>query len=659
MGDPKDNLAVLQKYLLSLSHHNPQWQPHMYNIAEDCEEDEENSNDIETSRYMDNIAEDCEDDEETSNATKTSHNTGTSCTGPSDPRPPIAIILTPSAGRQMVAARNIKTGEILLREPAFLPLVPPSRSDADLQPICVGCLANLPGEGYAQCGGCGAPLCTSECPQSGHSQDECRVLERLEMKTKEDPSEKLQAAKQCASLLTALRIIQEFEKKPQNQNLLWTMEANLKQRSKMNKGWQREQKILSGLRDNLQLNVDEDTVFRICGLFDTNSFEVPVSESQDGRCRAFFPAVAMMNHSCVPNTQEWFIDNFMIVRAAHDISKGSAVTLNYTKFLWGTRLRRDFLMHTKFFICGCLRCRDPTELGSHVSSLRCKKCSGMIVPPVGHSDKKSPWKCMGCKIALPGPAAQMVLTSAALRYSKVKSSNEESIKSTLTTIERAIGPQHFTAVDLRFKLIKLMSKRLSDLSVNELQSLVQMIRSFLGVIQLILPDMSIFRGTINLYYVQAVSQLLQRDDYSKTENKNAIDIENNENSMNHNENSISHEKRLGIRKFLVEEVLNNSSATVNVDDLDILDETDPQCEKYNTDEDLPKKMPSSSPPNESHIYKAGFDSYAGIKNITLQDLIELTQETRNILLYSKKYQKEINDILGILNNMVTKKSSSS
>ena len=36
--------------------------------------------------------------------------------------------------------------------------------------------------------------------------------------------------------------------------------------------------------------------------------------------------------------------------------------------------RNNILQRGKQFTCSCVRCRDPTELGSLVSSLRCGKC---------------------------------------------------------------------------------------------------------------------------------------------------------------------------------------------------------------------------------------------------------------------------------------------
>ena len=58
---------------------------------------------------------------------------------------------------------------------------------------------------------------------------------------------------------------------------------------------------------------------------------------------------------------------------------------------------------TKYFICSCPRCCDPTELGTMFSSIRCPQCTadtGYLVPlSPGHpelSDKQEDWRCVSC-----------------------------------------------------------------------------------------------------------------------------------------------------------------------------------------------------------------------------------------------------------------------
>ena len=59
---------------------------------------------------------------------------------------------------------------------------------------------------------------------------------------------------------------------------------------------------------------------------------------------------------------------------------------------------------TKYFVCSCPRCADPTELGTMFSSIRCPQCTaenGYLVPTVpGHCElvdtAMADWRCVTC-----------------------------------------------------------------------------------------------------------------------------------------------------------------------------------------------------------------------------------------------------------------------
>ena len=73
-------------------------------------------------------------------------------------------------------------------------------------------------------------------------------------------------------------------------------------------------------------------------------------------------------------------------RSTVPIKKGEQHYTTYTYTLNGTVERQKHLRAGKFFICRCERCLDPTELGTHFSSLKCQECeNGNIIPldPLG------------------------------------------------------------------------------------------------------------------------------------------------------------------------------------------------------------------------------------------------------------------------------------
>nr|CAD7448917.1 unnamed protein product [Timema bartmani] len=147
---------------------------------------------------------------------------------------------------------------------------------------------------------------------------------------------------------------------------------------------------------------DLEIVQRVCGVLDVNSFEVRApglpSQAEHLRLRAVYLQAALMAHHCVANTHLAVDDNFLItVHASVPISQGQPIFFNYTNPLQGTSERREHLHEGKYFDCTCSRCRDPTELGTYMSSLKCVKCRGKgLVSPVEALKENSPWECNQC-----------------------------------------------------------------------------------------------------------------------------------------------------------------------------------------------------------------------------------------------------------------------
>lgn len=78
--------------------------------------------------------------------------------------------------------------------------------------------------------------------------------------------------------------------------------------------------------------------------------------------------------------KEMFTFIRLVMRTTVNVKKGEELYTTYTHILYSTRERQKHLRDGKFFTCSCQRCTDPTELGTHFSSLLCKKCDdGAIV----------------------------------------------------------------------------------------------------------------------------------------------------------------------------------------------------------------------------------------------------------------------------------------
>lgn len=95
-----------------------------------------------------------------------------------------------------------------------------------------------------------------------------------------------------------------------------------------------------------------------------------------------------------------------------------------------TALRRKRLKQEKHFKCECLRCKDPYELGSNMSTIKCPKCKFHTMTMVDSlsdtlSAEQHNWKCKNCQKTLSGRVVERAIQIA---ETKVHLSQDESIK---------------------------------------------------------------------------------------------------------------------------------------------------------------------------------------------------------------------------------------
>lgn len=103
--------------------------------------------------------------------------------------------------------------------------------------------------------------------------------------------------------------------------------------------------------------------------------------------RCLYPKTAIFAHCCTPNIRHSIFPNLNLpgnayrvyVRAAIKIEKGQEILISYTHTLAPTLFRRMHLRESKYFDCTCARCSDPSELGTHLSTLKCHKCDNGVV----------------------------------------------------------------------------------------------------------------------------------------------------------------------------------------------------------------------------------------------------------------------------------------
>ena len=243
---------------------------------------------------------------------------------------------------------------------------------------------------------------------------------------------------------------------------------------------------------------NDQIVCRAHDVLDVNAFEIR------GNIRALFPFTAMMNASCSPNTQNSIDSNWLCrVRAARDIAKGEEITDTYTYTLSNTLYRRKHLKDSKYFDCDCKRCADPTELGSHLSTLICRvaNCGGFLLcqDPL---TSFSPWVCLKCKKMLEGEEVrreQEIWEKRVENAPRLIHEQEE----LLADLKQLFHPHHNLCIDVMFNLVPLYGVSRDNPSKNlvaEAERKEELCESLLSTMTLITPGGFRLRGMLLVEY---------------------------------------------------------------------------------------------------------------------------------------------------------------
>ena len=415
----------------------------------------------------------------------------------------------------MVANKELEAGEEVVMEMPFV-VGPKSFS----YPLCLSCYTHWPPtlDDKPLCSKCGWPVCSVECEnQPQHRDYECQIFAQANEKFNvaaalEETNENGIPQLEC---VTPLRLLLESEKNPERwNNEVKGMEDHNKIRCQKGQ-WKSDQvNVVEYLRKQLKLDrFSEEQIQTACGILDINSFEIRTVNGYSAR--ALYPIVALMNHSCVSNTCHSIspIDFRVRLRTTVKIPAAAELYGSYTHSLLPTMLRREQLLEGKHFACACPRCSDPTELGTHMSSLKCNKCDNGIVLSLDSLDADSPWKCTHCEFSTSGQAVRRVLGIIQAEVDAVETisgaDGADAIHERETVLKKyhsVLHPRHAFQTMLRHSLTQMYGRvdeyLLDDLPDVVLEHKIDMCRLLLQVLDVIEPGYSRIRG-MTLYELHA------------------------------------------------------------------------------------------------------------------------------------------------------------
>ncbi|KDR18205.1 Protein msta, isoform A, partial [Zootermopsis nevadensis] len=414
--------------------------------------------------------------------------------------------------RYLAASRDIKPGEVILKE---RPLVVGPRVDSN--PICLACYKPLPLSQQPRCSLClVAPVCGVHCERSrAHNDTECNILKEAARKDQ-------LVLPNNSQIVLPLRCLLQLRNSSTDSK--WTSFLELESHDEKRRGtliWRDHQlNVIDVLQSHGLLTLAEDTdcVQRICAILDVNSFELrgpPTKSGERERLRGVYLKAALMAHDCVANTHLAVDDDFqMTVHASITIPQGHPIYFNYTSAMQGTWDRQMHLREGKYFDCTCRRCSDPTELGTHMSSIHCVHCyKGLItstnptatrIPQEQAKQMNSAWECNSCKHRYQPNLIATTVSLARCQLNDIDRSDAPAMEDLLCRLLRTFPPQHFVILELKQALVATyrdMILQQPNPSRKILNRKIELCRDMLPVLQVVEPGISRLQG-IALYELQ-------------------------------------------------------------------------------------------------------------------------------------------------------------
>ncbi|XP_013179737.1 PREDICTED: protein msta, isoform A [Papilio xuthus] len=439
---------------------------------------------------------------------------------------PFKIQFTSALGRHMIATRDIKQGEIILKEK---PAVTGPRMASTAH--CLSCAKKLQPSmieenlDYYKCPLCNWPMCSLECAKDEVHKNECKAMTGKGYKSsiKYDSPEKAEAA-YC--VIAPLRVLLMKESNPKQFDNIMNLESHLDKRINTHLYNVLKINLVAFIKNVIGLPFKDETILQVASIFDTNSFDV---RSPDGskRFRAIYVTASMMNHHCRPNTRHIFVgkDYNIVLLATVPIAKGELITATYTQSLWGTLDRRKHLKQTKCFDCECERCGDPTEFGTYLGNIYCSLCNGLfndnglstgaMLVSTNTFDETAPWKCEKCDHYI--QSRQMFWGNNALKQdlNKLNKSGPQELEEFIEKYKLTLHPRNHLIVQAKLALAQIYGNyegyTLPELPNDLLNRKIEICHELLELADKLEPGWTRFRGTILLELQAAMSMQTKRE----------------------------------------------------------------------------------------------------------------------------------------------------
>ncbi len=152
-------------------------------------------------------------------------------------------------------------------------------------PVCLGCYK--PVDGSIVCENCSWPLCSKSCSSetsskttsNDHTRAECDILARAKPLTEEFNFDG--SPEPLYDIISPLRILLQRDQRPDLAEVFFLLESHLDEWRQQPNWADQHGEVFSILTEKLGLEIAEDDLLRIFGIFYTNDFSVRVDGGVD------------------------------------------------------------------------------------------------------------------------------------------------------------------------------------------------------------------------------------------------------------------------------------------------------------------------------------------------------------------------------------------
>jgi len=198
------------------------------------------------------------------------------------------------------------------------------------------------------------------------------------------------------------------------------------------------------------------------------------------------------------------------------IKKGEPITTQYLDVTRATIERRAHLQDLYLFPCSCQRCSDPTELGTHYSSVKCNKCGkGYLSSTEPLKGADAMWQCEGCSAQQPYRECSVNIECQIVEGIQ-GAENEDDLEKVLEAHSGVtVHPNHYLMMDIRQEIVKRMYNCIATikdipLRAQKAKRMVELVKSLMVVTEKFYPGKNKIKARLT-YYLRYAESCAQGD----------------------------------------------------------------------------------------------------------------------------------------------------